>query len=217
MRQRRLPVGTASHGGRGPGLSPDLASLYPLQWFRNRTKSARGPHKSSRYLADLIYGEFSPRRVIDLGAGTCAFANRIAELGGKVVAVEGSEFCQEFAIPPTRFIAHDLCQPLLLRGRFDLVTSWDVIEHIPAVAEATVVETIVRLAGKWVVVSIDASRWGRHHVNCHSKGYWRERFENAGLRYSLEKTRGLAQKILAHPLITSKWYGRNLLVFEASL
>ena len=162
-------------------MQDDLAVVYPLKWFRNRTKSKKGPHISSGHLADLVYQRFQPKRVIDLGAGTLAFANRMAELGAESYGVEGSEFNEEFG-DGAKFIAADLREPFLPDlGKFDLVTSWDVFEHIPESSEPALIETVLHLASDTVLLSIDSSSWGVGHVNCKPKGYWRSLFGNAGL------------------------------------
>lgn len=192
----------------------ELEELYPLQWFRNRVRSRKGPHRSSLFLAELIYDEFHPASVIDLGAGTCAFANRMGQLGVYSVAVDGSAFNREFAESCT-YVAADLSKPWPLGpSSYDLVTSWDVIEHIPAEAEQVIVDTVVGLAGQWICLSIDASRWGRHHVNCKAKGYWRTRFSDAGLIFEKQRTADVAERILRDPNITSNWYANNLSIFR---
>lgn len=195
-----------------------IDQLYPLKWFRNRTKSKKGPHVSSIHLAKLIKQEFPYQSCLDLGAGALSFANEMGKHRGRLnprsVAVEASEFNREFE-EDCLFIAHNLCKPLYLNQKFDLVTSWDVIEHIPAKFEKVIVSTVVRHVKGYALLSIDASKWGRYHVNCRPKGYWQDVFINAGLIYERELTKEIAEKILQNPKITSNWYARNLLIFKA--
>jgi hypothetical protein len=192
----------------------DLDELYSLKWFRNRVKSKKGPHVSSYHLANLIHEEIRPLDCIDLGAGTCSFANRMGELGVPTVAVDGSDFNAEFATTCS-YIGADLRKPFNC-GKFDLVTSWDVIEHIPAESEETIVRTVLDLSKRVVLLSIDASSWGRGHVNCRAKGYWRRRFEEAGLLFDRNLTDHLAHRIDMDDRITSKWYARNLSAYKVA-
>lgn len=191
-----------------------LSELYPLKWFRNRVKSKKGPHKSSIHLADIIFKRFQPKRVIDLGCGTMSFANRMSELGVKrVVGVDGSKFNKEFA-GGAKYLAHNLAEPFPESRKFDLVTSWDVFEHLPESAEPVIAKTVRRLSSKWLIVSIDPSSWGRHHLNCKPTGHWRKLFEKAGFVFKKSLTKKLQKEILADSRITSHWYARNLSVFR---
>ena len=187
--------------------------LYSLEWFRRRTKSPKGPHVSSGHLADLVYAEFAPKRVIDLGSGTCAFANRMGEHGVDATAIDGSPTNAEFATH-CRYFGRDLSQPLDLDEKFDLVTSWDVLEHIPAECEAVAVQNVINLASDWLLLSIDSSSWGHGHVNCKSKGYWRDVFTKAGLVWDKARTDDMQIKIRDNQKITSNWYGYNLTVYR---
>lgn len=188
---------------------------YTLDWYRRRTRSKKGPHKSAQHLADVVYEMFHPESCIDLGGGTFSFANRMAERGVKTFATGYPEYCREFVGPETEFVVADLSVPLLsLKRRFEIVTSWEVIEHIPKKFEKVVIENVLRFSKRWVLLSIDPSTWGFHHVNCKSKGYWRKRFTKAGLVFEPVITKELASKIFAHPDITGKAYARNLSVYS---
>lgn len=199
-------------------MAEKLSEVYPLKWFRNRTKSRKGPHVSSQHLADLVHQRFHPQRAIDLGAGSLGFANRLGELGVVSYGVDGSPFNAEFLKGAQCYIPHDLRKPLSndYIGKFDLVTSWDVFEHIPESSEPAIVQTILNLASDLVLLSIDSSTWGVGHVNCKPKGYWRRLFEKAGLQYQPELTKSLKEEILNDEKITSKWYGRHLLAFKVA-
>jgi SAM-dependent methyltransferase len=194
-------------------MEEKLSELYPLKWFKNRTRSTKGPHVSSKYLAELIFNRFHPKRCIDLGCGTMSFVNRLSELGVRAYGVDGSEFNSRFA-EGAKYIAHDLSKSFHLDKKFDLVTSWDVFEHIPESSEKVLVDTVKRLSSKWVLLSIDSSEWGRYHVNCKPKGYWRQLFVLAGFTFEKKVTKELCEAILADERITSNWYGRHLSVFR---
>jgi 2-polyprenyl-3-methyl-5-hydroxy-6-metoxy-1,4-benzoquinol methylase len=187
-----------------------LQKLYSLEWFRNRAKSKKGPHQSSIHLAKLVKKLFKFKSCVDFGAGSLAFAN---EIGIRATAVEGSKFNAEFA-KTCLFVHHNLCKSLNLSRKFDLVTCWDVIEHIPKKYEPVVVKTIVKHASDLVLLSISNSKWGKFHVNCEPKKYWVKVFEAAGLKYDKELTEKVSASIFNDKLITSKWYARNLMVFK---
>jgi SAM-dependent methyltransferase len=72
-----------------------------------------------------------PGTAIDLGAGSGAFASRLAALGWDVTCVERNT---EGFLAPLPVIAHDLDAGPLDVGTFDLVTAIEVIEHVESPA-----------------------------------------------------------------------------------
>lgn len=193
----------------------NVAELYPIEWYRERLAERGGPHDSNIRLAEIVAEMFAPTSVIDLGAATCAFANRMGQLGVRVTAVDHLPQCFEFATDCS-FIAHDLRTPLVFGEKFDLVTCWETIEHLPPEAEDAIVETIVRLARRWAVLSISSSTAGYHHVNVKPRSHWLEVFDQAGLIYDPASTQRLANRIQEDPLVPCKWFAENLSVWSVA-
>jgi 2-polyprenyl-3-methyl-5-hydroxy-6-metoxy-1,4-benzoquinol methylase len=84
---------------------------------------------------DALIGSFSsrvppPARVLDLGAGTGAWASRLVEAGYDVVAVE--RVADRFVCRKAKLVAADLNGDFApaVGGPFDAVTSIEVIEHL---------------------------------------------------------------------------------------
>jgi len=84
---------------------------------------------------DAVIGEFSsrvapPARVVDLGAGTGAWATRLVAAGYEVVAVERA--VDRFACKSAKVVSADLNQNFAdaVEGKFDVVTAIEVIEHL---------------------------------------------------------------------------------------
>jgi len=192
----------------------DLATTYPIEWYRERLAERGGPHDSNIRLAELTVQEFAPISVIDLGAATCSFVNRVSELGVPATAVDHLPQCAEFA-RNCYFVVHDLQLPLVLYDTFDLVTCWEVIEHLPEEAETAIVTSIVRLAKRWVVLSISSVTDGYEHLNVKPRAYWLDVFEQAGLVYEAERTKRFAGVIAADPLVPCAWFSQNLSVWSA--
>jgi SAM-dependent methyltransferase len=76
-----------------------------------------------------------PGRILDIGCATGIFLNRMKELGWETKGVEPSAEAAEYAI--TRFnldVTHGyLADANLPDDFFDVVTIWDVIEHVPEI------------------------------------------------------------------------------------
>jgi 2-polyprenyl-3-methyl-5-hydroxy-6-metoxy-1,4-benzoquinol methylase len=75
------------------------------------------------------------RRVLDIGCGNGALTGRLAVPGRQVMGADfaqsGVERARE-AFPNLEFFVHDVTEPLAseMRGKFDVVVSTEVIEHL---------------------------------------------------------------------------------------
>ncbi len=96
-----------------------------------------GEAENHRYLVPAVLRALPPGpvRVLDLGCGNGALTGRIKAAGKDVAGVDftpsGIERAREHN-PGVPFHVHDLNEPLpeSLRGRFDVVVSAEVIEHM---------------------------------------------------------------------------------------
>jgi SAM-dependent methyltransferase len=93
----------------------------------------------NRRLFDLVTGR---RAVLDLGCSGGGFVRSILEMGGQACGIEGSDYSKIRAraawseIPQNLFTA-DIARPFLvlsdgLVGRFNVLTMWEVLEHLNA-------------------------------------------------------------------------------------
>jgi len=108
----------------------DEASRYP-EWVFS------GEAKNHHYLVPAVLRALPPGRVrvLDLGCGNGALTAKIHEAGKDVTGLDFSPSGIERARrtnPGVDFLVHDLNEPLpdSLRGRFDVVVSAEVIEHL---------------------------------------------------------------------------------------
>jgi SAM-dependent methyltransferase len=75
-------------------------------------------------------------RLLDAGAGACAFANGASRAGYEVTAIEPNEKNGKFASEKVRFVSQPFDFPLLDKGvlepeSFDVITMWHSLEHTP--------------------------------------------------------------------------------------
>ena len=107
------------------------ASGYPEWTFS-------GEAENHHYLVPAVLRSLPPEkglRLLDIGCGNGALSARLAQAGMKVTGIDFTLSGIDRArgsFPDLEFAAHDITEPLPpeLRGRFDVVVSAEVIEHL---------------------------------------------------------------------------------------
>lgn len=172
-------------------------------------------------IADEIVKMLRPRSAVDVGCGGGALLRGLRNHGvPHVVGLEGSSH----AISMTDGILHhDLRQPFdkddlkLPWGGGDLVTCFDVGEHIEAEFHPIFVETIVKCLAPGGTLLFGAATVGQDglgHVSCRDFEYWIEAFECKGLKYDPSATKNLKANIAKHEEHSFIWWcEKNLLLF----
>lgn len=120
-----------------------LEGLYGKELKNDEPGSAR----SADVIVPLVMELVAPSSVVDVGCGLASWLAAFAHFGvPRIFGVDGP-WVDESAlrIPPDRFLAADLTQPLRLDEHFDLVVSLEVGEHLPADAADTFIDSLVAL------------------------------------------------------------------------
>lgn len=166
------------------------------------------------------------RSVYDAGAGNCKFTRELVKKG---YDVRGTEFA---SIPIKKF-----CQDLVSAGivaqaslvdlpyknnSFDLVTSFEVLEHVPERDTDLAVAELVRVSKGHIFATISLRRAAADppfpedphvHVTVKTRAWWDEKFENNGCKVNSFLLRVLQQKWTeagnpnleaGHPYLSSK-------------
>jgi SAM-dependent methyltransferase len=152
---------------------------------------------------------YSPRSVLDIGCGLGAYLRLFRALGAhELRGVDGFADTGE-VLEPAGYTQHDLRRPLGLGVTFDLVICAEVIEHVDAAYETTLLESIRRHARDLILFSAaHPGQPGRGHVNCRPVEHWLEYWRAAGWDVDLVDT------IAARSLASYLWFRRNLLVLR---
>jgi SAM-dependent methyltransferase len=160
-------------------------------------------HPPFRYLWD----RFAPQSVLDSGCGLGAYLDAYRRWGAvETLGVDGFETAGHVLCAGAHR-CHDLRQPLNLGRTFDLVVCTEVVEHIDAAYEATVLDTIARHARGLILFS--AARPGQPgvgHVNCKPIEHWLNLWARDGWEPDVFDT------LAVRSLSTYYWFRRNLLV-----
>lgn len=191
-------------------MLPTLASAddpYSKMFFAEHEAGAR---RSARVVVPIVLDLLAPSSVVDVGCGLGTWLRVFREHGVEdVVGVDGDYVVRAgLSIPPDRFVAHDLAQPLELGRTFDLAVSLEVAEHLPEAAAQTFVDSLSRLAPAILFSAAVPSQDGVNHVNTQWPTYWRALFAPRGFR--------LVDYV--RPLIWENgdvefWYRQNVLLF----
>lgn len=175
------------------------------EWGRLNTQYVR----SARAVAEIIFAQYRPSSVLDLGAGAGFHAGRLKELGVQVTAAD-------FALCPEVYRAKniqtieriDLTRPLE-NDRFhkhDMVLCVDVAEHLPDSASFTIVENCCKFADLVLFSAAPPHQGGTGHINEQPRRYWFERFFKAGFRHVRKETGYLDKRgLLRRDTLEYRW------------
>ncbi|HUF08252.1 MAG TPA: class I SAM-dependent methyltransferase [Rhodothermales bacterium] len=181
--------------------------LYDLEFFaRLETLALRSAEVVVPILLDFI----RPRSVVDVGCGTGAWLSVFMDHGvDDVLGIDGDYVDRErLLIPPDRFLAADLANPLNLDRRFDLVLSLEVAEHLPEMAAEGYVESLTRLGSTVLFSAAIPGQGGTNHVNEQWPEYWAGLFETSGF-FPVDYLR---DKIWDNKTV-AWWYAQNAILY----
>lgn len=124
-------------------------------------------------VASLLYERFGPRSVLDVGCGQGALLDAFAKRGVQGVGCEGSTHGVARCPRAALVFQADLKRPLLFNRGFDMVTCFEVAEHLPRRCARTLVKSIASAADKMVVFSASGpGQLGDDHINLQPLEYW---------------------------------------------
>lgn len=176
--------------------SPD--HLVPWGTRRDNSRQRRFNQK----LYQLFGEERPPLWILDLGCSGGGFVKDCLDDGCMAVGIEGSDFSKrmrraEWRSIPEHLFTADITAPFDISGefpegeqrlQFDVITTWEVMEHIREVDLAAVAENIkkhLRPGGLWIM-SIALCDDIRNGVNLHQTVkppiWWKQKFEGLGLQ-----------------------------------
>jgi hypothetical protein len=125
------------------------------------------------------------RRVIDVGAGSCAYAAEGNRQGLQVTAAERSRHGRRGGLRHgVRALPFDLAAtpPAPVRGPFDLAYCFEVAEHLPPPLGERLVKYLCSLAPIVVFTAASPGQGGTGHVNEQPAEYWVSRFASDGYK-----------------------------------
>lgn len=178
----------------------DIEKLYGDAFFKGRHRYHwRAPIVCTSIvrIMEHVYGE-APKSAVDVGCATGDLVQGFLDLGLDAWGIEGSPAAFPYlAVEDTwRVQFHDLRQPLpewvkleglpLFPSRVDVVTCFEVAEHLEPEAACTFVKTLVSLSNHLVISACPPDVNGRpptkYHLNEQPPAYWEHLFSREGFK-----------------------------------
>jgi SAM-dependent methyltransferase len=152
--------------------------LYDAKFYRELDST----RDSAREILPMVVGLLRPASIVDIGCGTGHWLATAIEMGiSDVLGVDGDWVTQaKLAIPQEKFLVHNLGTPLKLNRRFDLATSLEVAEHLPASEARAFIELLCDCADTVLFSAAIPGQGGRHHMNEQWPVYWADLFAGFG-------------------------------------
>jgi SAM-dependent methyltransferase len=184
-----------------------VAAPYDSDYFQLVEQQSR---RSAEAVAPLLLELIGPSAVVDVGCGTGTWLEQF-QAGGvrEVLGIDGDWVDRSaLRIPQERFQVADLAKPTRIEGRFDLVVSLEVAEHLPPGSAEGFVEFLTSLGPVVAFSAAIPNQGGTGHVNEQWPDYWAELFAKRGY-VPCDVVR---QRIWNDERI-AWWFRQNLLLF----
>jgi len=174
--------------------SPD--HLSPWGTSRDNSKNIRFNHK----LYSLFANNRSPLKIMDLGCSGGGFVNTCLDQGCFAIGLEGSDYSRkhcraEWPKLSDRFLfTADISRDFTVVQNdnpinFDVITSWEVLEHIPEERLSTVAQNIYKHLENngLAIISISPNeetiKGQKLHLTIREKDWWIQFFKEFKLHY----------------------------------
>lgn len=199
-----------------------LDSKYNSLFFNMHSD---GSMKSAREIVKIVKEILDPKSVVDVGCGIGTWLRVWLDSGVEDVAGIDGDYVrsEQLLIPAERFVAMNLSsvaelasglKPIGLRagtaqaGRFDLVESLEVAEHLPREAADAFVSFLCSLAPVVLFSAAPPHQWGTKHINEQWPEYWAKLFSKRGY----VPIDAIRDRVWNHPDV-EVWYRQNTLIF----
>jgi SAM-dependent methyltransferase len=157
-------------------------------------------------LLKLILSRLNPASILDVGCGVGKSLDFFLAHGKDAYGVEGSRLAISRATNQSRIIEWDLRNELKLPRRFDLVFSYEVVEHIHPDHVQQLIRTFINHSDVIVLSAARPGQNGEGHFNEQPPEYW--------IRLFVQQNYLLDQELTSELQAGGDWFSANLLVLR---
>lgn len=155
---------------------------------------------------DEILNNFHPKSILDIGCGTGVSLKYFLNQNIDATGVENSKLAIKQSNIANKIIRHNLKKELDLNKKFDLVWSFEVIEHIHPQYEKIFLNTLIRHGDRVIISAARPGQGGHGHFNEQLPEYWIKKFLDLQFQLNHKMTERLRN--------IKETHADNLLVFE---
>lgn len=187
--------------------------LKKMALTKNSTFSSENDmHMCSLYpkpILDLVLSEINPKSVLDVGCGTGVSLDYFLQNRVDCIGIENSRVAIGLSKNPDKIHKYNLNREVNLKKKFDLVWSFEVIEHIHPDYEANFLKTLINHSDLIILSAARPGQGGLGHFNEQPKEYWINKFHKLGYNYD---------GIFSNKLIEAKtMHSENMMCFAKTL
>lgn len=192
------------------GGTLDVSSLYDEGFF-NKTLTREAP--SAEAVAQILFDEFHPKSVIDVGCGLGIYLRAFEKLGAEVSGFDGSKSAiRNNLVSQDHLKLLDLRKPHSLGRRWDLCICFEVAEHLQAKYATCIVKTVTGASNRVIFTAALPGQGGTCHFNEQPQDYWKRIFESQGFEWRGDLVAKLRNQMREKSVVF--WVEQNLMVFE---
>jgi 2-polyprenyl-3-methyl-5-hydroxy-6-metoxy-1,4-benzoquinol methylase len=188
----------------------EVRTKYPIAYDSIDHISPRGAafdNTTHRPFNEALHRHFGNKKItaLDLGCAGGGFVRSLIEDGHTAIGLEGSDYSKknqlgEWKTCPLHLFTCDICEEFEILSNagdkilFDLITAWEVLEHIPECKVPSLIQNISKhlINGGFFIASVDRTpdlnvfKGAVYHHTLQPRDWWVERFaiENISENYS---------------------------------
>lgn len=149
---------------------------YSPEFFKIQRE---GSSRSAKEVVPLVVELVQPQSVVDVGCGVGTWLSEFLKQGVADIQGIDGEYVEKkmLKIPPEKFLASNITEPIRFNRKFDLVVCLEVAEHLPAEYADLLVDSLAALGPVILFSAAIPFQGGVHHVNEQWPDYWASRFQ----------------------------------------
>lgn len=172
-----------------------LSQIYDRDYFENGIATKKSNYfdyswarlgsyfqKTAKHIAE----KFTPSNSLDVGCAKGYLVKALSELGIDAYGIDPSEYALAEGHPDVKGkLAIGIAQSIgLPDNEFDIVTCFDVLEHIPEKDVPKVLQEMLRVSKQWLVLRVVTKELpddvDAKHATIHDKDWWNEKIKESG-------------------------------------